>query len=136
MAKNAWTSQIAKVVNRMEGDAMRSGLKASGVLLQEIIQARLEQGYTTGAWVKGVVAKSVIRSRPGRFSIRVFTKNPVAIQWESGHHNIFTRRFERVEVWRPAVEQNVEALRRAFAKRFLAKLNELAHKKLLPAIGA
>jgi hypothetical protein len=135
MAKKAWTSQIDKVVNRMQGDALRSGLKAGGVFIMKIIQESLETGYTSGDFVTGQVAADVKRTRPSNKGISVYTSNPVALAWEMGHFNIYTKKFERIEVWRPAVEQNVEEIRRKFAKRFIEKLNELAHKKLAPAIG-
>ncbi len=130
-----WYSNIDKVVRRMEGDAVRSGLKAAGVLLHTIIKNRLDEGYTTGAFVTGLVATTVIRGRPGPRTIWVGTPNKVAMLWELGHFNRFTQQYERVEVFRVSLEQNVYILARAFADRYMEKLNELAHTRLAKALA-
>ena len=131
-----WYSNIDKVVRRMEGDATRSGLKASGVMLQTIIKNRLDEGFTTGAFVTGLVAMTVIRGRPGTRKIWVGTPNKVAMLWEMGHVNRFSQRYERVEVFRTSLEQNAYPLAKAFADRYLEKLNEVAHTKLTKALAA
>lgn len=131
-----WQSNIEKVVRRMEGDAMRSGLKAAGVRLHMIIQRELEWGYTTGDFSKGRVAATLIRGRPGRRKIWVGTPNPIAALWELGHFNTFTQRYERVEVFRKALEGNAHQLAQIFAHRYYEKLSEVAHRKLLPKLTA
>jgi len=136
MAQPGWTSNIDKVVRRMEGDAVRSGLKAAGERLREIIQRELDWGYTTGDFSTGRVAASVIRGRPGPRKIWVGTPNPIAVAWELGHENIFTGRYERVEVFRKALEGNAYLLAQIFAHRYHEKLAEVAHRKLLPALMA
>ena len=131
-----WHSNIDKVVRRMEGDAIRSGLKAAAVVLHTIIQREIDWGYTSGDFSTGLVAQSVIRGRPGTRKIWVGTPNPVAMAWELGHHNIFTGRYERVEIFRKSLEGNAHKLARIFADRYYEKLAEVAHKKLLPALAA
>jgi hypothetical protein len=34
------------------------------------------------------------------------TAVPYELYWEMGHQNAFTRRYERVEIWRPTLEAN------------------------------
>ena len=131
-----WHSNIDKVVRRMEGDAIRSGLKAAGVMLHTIIQREIDWGYTSGDFSTGLVAQSIIRGRPGTRKIWVGTPNPIAAVWELGHFNIFTQRYERVEIFRKSLEGNAHKLARIFADRYLEKLAEVAHKKLLPALVA
>ena len=131
-----WHSNIEKVVRRMEGDAVRSGLKAAGVRLHMIIQRELDWGYTTGDFSTGRVAGTLIRGRPGTRRIWVGTPNPIAVAWECGHENVFTGRYERVEVFRKALEGNAHQLAQIFAYRYYEKLSEVAHKKLAPALAA
>jgi len=130
-----WVSQIDKVVRRMDGDAVRSGLKAAGVMLQDIIKADIKEGYTTGAFSKGIVAAQIVRSRPTTRKIFVSTMNPVASVWELGHFNLFTQQYERVEVFRTSLEQNTHKIAKAFSDRYVEKLAEVAHKKLLPTLA-
>jgi hypothetical protein len=129
----AWESKIPAVTQRMEGDATRSGLKAAGELVKARIIKRLEEGYTTGFWVTGRVAKSVKRNRPGAKAVKITCPNPVAVEWELGHYNIFTRRQERVEVFRPATEEHPEDVAREFARRYIEKLEEILKKAALKA---
>ena len=131
-----WHSNIDKVVRRMDGDAIRSGLKAAGVMLHTIIKNQLDEGFTTGAFVMGRVAGTVIRGRPGTRKIWVGTPNQIALLWELGHFNLYTQRYERVEIFRTSLEQNAHPLAEVFAERYLEKLAEVAHKKLLPALAA
>jgi len=132
----SWRSNIEKVVRRMEGDAVRSGLKAAGVALHTIIQREIDWGYTTGDFSKGIVGRSIIRGRPGVRKIWVGTPNPIAVLWECGHFNRFSQRYERVEIFRKSLEGNAHKLARIFADRYMEKLSEVAHKKLLPALVA
>jgi hypothetical protein len=34
---------------------------------------------------------------------------PYELYWEMGHRNAFTRRYERVEIWRPSLEANARS---------------------------
>jgi len=134
--KPGWTSNIDKVVRRMDGDAVRSGLKAAGVMLHTIIQRKIDWGYTSGAFSKGRVAGTIVRGRPGVRKITVSTPNPIAVLWELGHFNIYTQKYERVEVFRVSLEMNAHKLAKVFADRYYEKLAEVAHRKLAPALMA
>lgn len=91
--------------------ALESGTKES---LKEIagevkrqVADRLKEGFTSGDFVTGDLAQSVqvseVEGVRGDWSVTVFSDDPVALFWEVGHNNIFTKRFEKVEVWRPIV---------------------------------
>lgn len=134
--KPGWDSKIDKIVRRMDGDAMRSGFKAAGVMLQDIIKAEVEEGYTSKKYSKGIVAKTVVRGRPTTRKIWVGSPSTVAALWELGHVNRASKKYERVEVFRMSLEQNAHELARVFSDRYLEKLAEVAHKKLLPALEA
>lgn len=96
------------------------GLVAAAYVLVNSVKRALKGGYTSGAFVTGNVINSVTRSAPMRggmgWSISVGTDLDYALFWEIGHHNLFTRRFERVEKWRPAFMDSREDLRAAYAR--------------------
>ena len=123
-----WYSHTDEIVRRMDGDAVRSGLKAAAIRLRMIIQRQLDWGYTSGDFSTGRVAATVIRSKPGRGKIWVGTPNPIAVAWECGHHNVFTGRYEREEIFRKSLEGNAHQLAQIFAHRYYEKLSEVAHK--------
>ncbi len=50
--------------------------------------------------------------------IRVGSSWPVHRYWELGHHNLFTRHFERDERWRPAYEESREQILAAYMRGF------------------
>lgn len=97
--------------------AIDDGLIAAGNVYRTAMQDRLIEGYTSGAFVSGMqgVAGSVAVSEPqgdatGRF-VAVGTSQRDAtgtvsypLAWELGHQNLFTRRYERVETWRPVLD--------------------------------
>lgn len=122
---SAWKTVIPAITDRMEGDATRSGLKAAAIIVLDKIVARLEEGYTTGFWVTGKVAQTVRRHRPGPKAVKITCPNPVAVAWELGHFNVFTRQFERVEVFRPATEESAAEVAVEFARRYVEKLKEV-----------
>lgn len=41
-----------------------------------------------------------------------------ALYWELGHHNHFTKKYERVELWKPTAVAQAEAMRATFARVF------------------
>lgn len=46
--------------------------------------------------------------------------------WELGHINVFSRQFERKEVWVPAFRDNRTLIRMAYARGFRAAMEGLA----------
>lgn len=104
-------------------DARRAGLIAAATVLQNAVKRNLTGGYTSGAFVTGHVHASVTISKPDMTpfsgSIAVGTDVPYALFWEVGHHNTFTRQYERVEKWMPALLESRIAMQRAFEQEFL-----------------
>lgn len=127
--KPGWDTKIDRAIKRMEGDSIRSGLKAAAITLQDIIRQELEEGYTSKQYSKGIVAQTVVRGRPTTRKIWVGSPSTVANLWELGHVNQFTEKYERVEVFRPSLEQNARELAWIFATRFIEKLEEIAPKR-------
>lgn len=118
----AYRSTLPAVLAAL-GRATDAGLVAAASVLQTRVKRDLAAGYTSGAFVTGNVLNSVNVSRvtqegPLRV-IRVGTnakRHGVSypLAWELGHLNTFTRRFERKEVWVPALVAERANMARAF----------------------
>lgn len=102
--------------------AIDGGLIAQAEVYRNAVKRELTGGYTSGDFVTGNVLNSVTRTEPrydGRgHAITVGTNVLYALFWELGHYNLFTRRFERVEIWRPKMAETAQAQRAAFARVF------------------
>ena len=117
--------------------AIDDGLVAGGNVYRTAMQNRLIEGYTSGAFVSGMqgVAGSVAVSEPqgdehGRFVIVGTNQRDATgevsypLAWELGHNNAFTRRFERVETWRPVLDAEASAIVEKF-RAVVARLMEV-----------
>jgi len=73
--------------------------------------------------VQSIGYKPPVRGMKGWETV-VGTKHIVALYWELGHHNAFTRKFERVEIWKPTMLRERQAMRAMFGatlRRLLPK---------------
>lgn len=111
-----FTSNLGAFLGATER-AMKSGLIAAAETYVAPVKERLQKGYTSGAFTTGNMANSVARGEPevtsDGASIAVGSTQvepPYGLYWEVGHHNVFTRKFERVEVWVPIAVQMREQL--------------------------
>jgi hypothetical protein len=106
------------------------GLKDAATLLRNDVMLRFKarnQGYTTGAFSDkwAGVHKTITRGEPETVGttrrILVGTNKrsddgfSYPLAWELGHYNTYLRRYIRVETFRPALMENADRLRRAFA---------------------
>jgi hypothetical protein len=124
----SWTA--CNVVNR--GPLLENALKvlheaearaltAAAFVYRNAVVVKLMAGYTSGAYshggagVVGSVTVGSVRESGDGVSIEVGTNVPYAMFWELGHMNRFTRKYERVEHWRNAMDESGEAMARAFA---------------------
>ncbi len=117
--------------------AVDAGLVSAAQLVQNDVRQRFRQregGYTSGAFAhpgRGVSA-SITRTEVHqhgamrRVMIGTNQRTPAGFSypmaWELGHYNIFTRRFERVETFRPALLENAARAQSAFARVVRARL--------------
>lgn len=119
--KSTWTSQTAVVKARV-GPASQAGLMAVAIPMRELIAARLRHGYTSGRFVTAYSAEHVEISPPtrwgGGWEVSVGTDLVSNLQWEVGAINLFTRHYERVEIWRPIAFQNRDRAAETFARVF------------------
>lgn len=107
MANKVTVKDNSKEFMRDLTQATPLALIAAAQVFINAVKRRLAGGYTSGDFVTGNVLNSVTRSEPepagmGGYALQVGTNLPYALFWELGHHNVFTRKFERVPVWEPA----------------------------------
>ena len=103
--------------------AQMDGLRAAAYIVYNAVKRGLRGGYTSGDFVSGNVINSVtispiFETMADVLAIRVGSNVNYALFWEVGHYNIFTRRFERVEVWRPALVDTRDEQAKAFARAY------------------
>ncbi|MEP6989439.1 MAG: hypothetical protein ABJA80_00810 [bacterium] len=124
MSSAEWSSPVggAGAIIRAHRKAQQDGLKASAYIVYNAVKIGLRGGYTSGAFAVGNVINSVtigpVTEEAGTFSVRIGTNVLYAVFWELGHHNLFTRKYERQERWRPALVDNREASAAAFARAY------------------
>ena len=118
-----YQSNLSAIKSRMQ-EATAAGLLAAAAVVENKVKQELSGGYTSGRWVTGHVMASVNHSEPelgpnGAF-ILVGTDVMYALFWELGFQSIFSRKFERVEKWVPALFQTrseqLAAFQRAAAR--------------------
>jgi hypothetical protein len=103
-------------------EAMAAGLTAAGYVYANEVKRALAGGYTSGDFVTGRVLNSVTVGEPHAGTIEVGSDLDYAMFWEIGHHNIFTRQFEQVEIWRPALDVTAPEMSDVFAGVALSHL--------------
>ena len=118
-------------------DASRMALDAAAALYEGNVKKRFFQGYYTSQAFRSTaqVAQHISREAPvfrggGWFSIvgipdgqlakprgkkvkppkTPTTVGKIALAWELGHHNIFTRRWERVPIFKPVAIDSAKAM--------------------------
>jgi hypothetical protein len=101
--------------------AVRLALTNATQVPKAEIKRRLRGGYTSGDFVTGVGLNSVrseaaAKDGQGVYTTRIGTNRPYALYWELGHHNTFTRSYQRVEVWKPSVVSTAAETGQAFAR--------------------
>ena len=107
----------ARAVKAAIRQGIDDGLTVIGQHYTQNVRGVLLSGYTSGAFsnhARGVAGR-VMFTPPrdmgdGSRGIIVGTSTapgyPYELAWELGHQNLFTGRFERVEVWNPMLEDN------------------------------
>ena len=114
-----WTSRLPQF-ERRSIQAQQDGLRAAAYVLANQVKRNLRGGYTSGDFVTGnsinhVTIGPVSEASRGLF-IRVGTNLLYNLYWELGHYNIFSRRHERVEKWRPAMMDSRSQMQAAFTR--------------------
>ena len=107
-----WRSNLGAFLGATER-AMKAGVIAAAELYVGDVRPQLQKGFTSGAFTTGNLANSVQRGEPAvsgdGVEIPVGSTQvdpPYGLYWEVGHQNVFTGKFERVEVWVPTMVAN------------------------------
>ena len=119
---------LADFYRKRRTRATHAALKASAQVivngLKEPKPQGLRGGYTTGDFITGTLLNSIFISEPfqganGTWFVLVGTNLAYALYWEVGHVNLYTRKYERQERWRPTllrkIDQAVAVYHRAYA---------------------
>jgi hypothetical protein len=111
---------------RRKAEAVDAALRACAYVPYNLIKRAMAGGYTSGDFVTGRALNSVTISDPydgdrGR-AIDIGSDLDYVMCWEVGHHNIFTRRFEQVEIWRPAMDATQDETADVYAGTLLSHL--------------
>ena len=121
-----WRTQLAGYKSK-DRRARERALIASAQVAANAVKKGLRGGYTSGDFVTGRAMNSVTYEYPRWFGnelgIRIGTVLDYPLFWELGHHNLFTRKYERKEVWVPAILETREAQAAAFARVYIREMN-------------
>ena len=105
-------------------EGARKGMDAASNHLRVSVQKAFGSWYYKGGRFRSTlqVKQSIRRDGPkwdgeGWESL-VGTNKVEALYWELGHHNVFTRKYERRELWKPTAIAQAEAMRATFARVF------------------
>jgi hypothetical protein len=86
-------------------------------------------GFTTGNFATGLAVAHITQTVPRQYGtafqwvVYVGTNLRYHLFWEVGHHNLFTRKYERVETLRPATQNTMEEQQAAYARGLLRAVN-------------
>jgi hypothetical protein len=104
-----WRSNLGTFLGATDR-AIKAGLIAAAETYMAPVKERLQRGYTSGDFTTGNIANSVARGEPqvsgdgAEIAVGSTQINPpYALYWEVGHHNTFTGKQEREEVWVPTM---------------------------------
>lgn len=109
------------------GKASEAGLRAAAQVYATDVRERLAHGYKAGTFATGEDAASVeitgVEATPGTLPIiRVGSQDRRTFWWEMGHVNHFTKKYERVEHWREAMNESKTAMSEAYTEAFNAAM--------------
>lgn len=102
-------------------EAARKGVDAAANTLEREIKKAHNAYYTSQAFRSTAqIRQSIRRVGPamdvGGWASQVGTNKMIALYWELGHRNLFSRKYERVRLWVPTALQNTERMRATFAR--------------------
>ena len=102
-------------------EAARKGVDAAATRLRDEVKKAHNAYYTSQAFRSTAQIRQSIRQEGPvmeftGWASEVGTNKKIALYWELGHRNTFTRKYERVRLWVPTALQNVDRLQRTFAR--------------------
>jgi hypothetical protein len=121
MSVSVTTTDNRRKVSAAYDNAARLGMVAASNVYQREVQ-RAHGDHYTSQMFRGTlsVRQSIRRTEPtkglGGWAVRVGTKLRQPLYWELGHYNLFTRKYERREIWKPTALNHIKAIRAAYAR--------------------
>jgi hypothetical protein len=117
------TDNRRQAVARAENAAQLGLAAAANVLRNAVVKEFGSNYYKGGAFRSTLFVKQRTyyltpyrSSDGGGWETQVGTPVMQALYWELGHHNTFTRKYERVRIWEPAGLASTGAMRSAYAR--------------------
>lgn len=111
-------------------DAIDAGVIAgaeamANAILEYWIANAAFPGYTSGDFAKGNAADiqiTPVYTKRGKRQADIYSAanrdgEPYPAYWELGHENVVTGKYERVEIWRPAMEQYADQIGNVMARQ-------------------
>lgn len=134
-----WRSKVPDLKRQMDR-AEREALRSAATVLATAVKEDIADGFTSGAFVGAdpvtgppledtVEVSNVRKNKRGRY-IKVFTNDVRALFWELGHHNPFTGKFERVEVWRKAFARTRDAIANVYSAALKASVAQQSYRAI------
>ena len=124
------TNRRAEALGRYD-EASKLGLAGAANVLRTAVVKKFGTRYYKGGRFRSTlfVKQRTYYLTPYKTSdgweSQVGTPVVQALYWELGHHNTFTRKYERVRIWEPAALESIEAMRSAYG-RVVARFMERA----------
>lgn len=109
-------------------NGQKAALTAQGQVVRNAWKLKMVEhhgGFTSGNFSTGTAVAHITQTPPKQegtafqWVVRVGTNLRYHLFWEVGHHNLFTRKYERVPTLAPAMEETKEEQRAAYARTFL-----------------
>jgi hypothetical protein len=121
MSVEVTTTDNRRKVSAAVKEATRLGMDAAANVYQREVQ-RAHGDHYTSQMFRGTlsVRQSIRRTDPVQeregWAVRVGTKLIEPLYWELGHHNLFTRKYERREIWKPTAIATRKGVQNAYAR--------------------
>jgi len=81
--------------------------------------------WTAGGWHSLVGIPMGIPVKVAKLGAkRPFSVGEIALAWELGHHNIFSRRYERVEIFKPVALNSLDQIAKTYSRVLTRFLNQ------------
>lgn len=120
-----WKTNIPEI-NRVLLQSRGPALIVAAQILINAVKRGLRGGYTSGDFATGTSVNHVTRTDPvaigDEMKLAVGTNLLYDLMWEIGHHNLYTGRYERVEVWVPALHASAVQMKNAYGAYIKAQL--------------
>jgi hypothetical protein len=102
----SYQSNVPNISVKMKA-ARKAGLEAAGQVVVDAVKEALRGGFTSGDFDTGESVENVkmtaVSDDGNTASIRIGTDLVYNLVWELGHLNVYSRKFERKEVWIPTL---------------------------------